>query len=130
MKMAGFDNVRLLYGGLELWKKAGYELSKKTPVPVPANGLTLKEYDESFRATQPYIHDRMDAVKLVDVRSLKEFTGQDTSRGESRGGHIKGSQWLEWTALLNKDASVKSPQEIRDLMAGVGITPGDDFVLY
>lgn len=130
MKMAGFDNVRLLYGGLELWKRNGYELSKKPAVPVPATGLTLKDYDESYRANQTYIHDRMDLIKLVDVRSLKEFTGQDTSRGESRGGHIKGAQWLEWTALLNKDASVKSPDQIKELMAGVGIRPEDDFVLY
>ncbi len=130
MKMAGFDNVRLLYGGLELWKRSGYEVSKDPAAPVPVTGLTLKDYDESHRANQAYIHDRMDLVKLVDVRSLKEFTGRDTSRGESRGGHIKGSQWLEWTALLNKDASVKSPDQIKELMAGVGIKQGDDFVLY
>lgn len=130
MKMAGLENVRLLYGGLELWKRSGYELSKEPGVPVPATGLTLKDYDESFRANQKYIHDHLDTIKLVDVRSFKEFTGKDTSRGEHRGGHIKGSQWLEWTALLNKDASVKSPGQIKELMAGFGIRPEDDFVLY
>jgi len=130
MKMAGFENVRLLYGGLELWKRSGYELSKDPGVPLPAKGLTLKDYDESFRANQKYIHEHLDTIKLVDVRSLKEFTGADTSRGESRGGHITGAQWLEWTALLNKDASVKSPGQIKELMAGLGIRPEDDFVLY
>lgn len=130
MKMAGFDNVRLLYGGLELWKRSGYEISKEPAVPVPVTGLTLKDYNESFRATRSYIHDNLDTVKLVDVRSLKEFTGRDTSRGEARGGHIKGSQWLEWTALLKEDAGVKSPGRIKALMAGVGIKPEDDFVLY
>ncbi len=130
IKMAGFENVRLLYGGLGLWKKSGYAISKSVPVLVPAKGLTLKDYDESFRADQPYIHDHLDTLKIVDVRSLKEYTGADTSRGEARGGHIQGSQWLEWTTLLNEDASVKSVQEIKELMAGVGILPTDDFVLY
>ena len=130
LKMAGFENVRLLYGGLELWKRSGYELSTDPVGPVPATGLTLKTYDESFRAKKDDIHEHLDTVKLVDVRSLKEFTGEDTSRGEARGGHITGSKWLEWTALLNKDASVKSPEEITELMAGIGIRPEDDFVLY
>jgi thiosulfate/3-mercaptopyruvate sulfurtransferase len=130
LKMAGFENVRLLYGGLELWKRSGYGLSTDPVVPVPASGLVLKAYDESFRTTQADIHAQLDTLKLVDVRTLKEYTGEDTSRGEARGGHIQGSQWLEWTALLNEDASVKSTREIKDLMAGVGIRPEDDFVLY
>ena len=130
MKMAGFENVRLLYGGLELWKRCGYSLSCDPGIPVPASGLVLKAYDESFRASQQYIHDHLDTLKLVDVRSLKEYTGQDTSRGEARGGHIKGSQWLEWTQLLNEDGGVKSPEKIKALMAGIGIMPEDDFVLY
>ena len=130
MKMAGFENVRLLYGGLELWKKSGYGLSKAPVVPVPTTGLALKKYDESFRANQSFIHDRLDTLKLVDVRSLKEYTGQDTSRGEAREGHIQGSQWLEWKAVLNEDASVKSSGEIKQLMAEIGIRPKDDFILY
>ncbi len=130
MKMAGFENVRLLYGGLELWKRCGYALSTIRAIPLPAAGLTLKDYDESFRATQHNIHAQLDTLKIVDVRSLKEYTGQDTSRGEARGGHIKGSQWLEWTTLLNEDASVKSPRKVKELMAGVGIRPEDEFVLY
>lgn len=130
MRMAGFENAKILYGGLELWKRSGYALSAEPVVPVPATGLTLKEYDESYRAKQDYIHENLDSIKLVDVRSLKEFTGEDTSRGEARGGHIKGSKWLEWKTVLNEDASVKSPEEIKQLMAGVGIYPQDDFVLY
>ncbi|WP_051012499.1 sulfurtransferase [Desulfobacula toluolica] len=130
MKMAGLDNVRLLYGGLELWKRCGYELSREPVIPVCAENIVLKDYDESFRANQEYIFKNLDTIKIVDVRSLKEFTGDDTSRGEARGGHIKGSQWLDWTWLMNKDASVKSPGKIIELMAGIGIKPGDEFVLY
>lgn len=130
MKMAGLENVKLLYGGLELWKKCGYALSRDPVTPVFANNLVLKDYDESFGAKQEYIFEHLDTIKIVDVRSLKEFTGDDTSRGEARGGHIKGSQWLSWTKLLNTDASVKSPGKIIELMAGIGIKPDDEVVLY
>ncbi|MCP3876732.1 MAG: sulfurtransferase, partial [Desulfobacteraceae bacterium] len=130
LKMAGFENVRLLYGGLEVWKRLGYELSKKTSKPVPAKNLVLKDYNESFRAKQKYIFENLSNLKIVDVRSLKEYTGKDTSRGEARAGHIKGAKWLSWKSVLNEDTTVKSPEEIINLMAGIGIKPGDDFVLY
>ncbi len=130
MKMAGLKNVRLLYGGLEAWKRSGYALSKESATPVAAKGLTLQDYDESSGASKKYIHDNLSTIKLVDVRSLNEYTGEDTSRGEARGGHIKGAKWLSWKTLLNDDTTVKSPREIIGLMAGIGITPDDDFVLY
>ncbi|GAU09727.1 sulfurtransferase [Desulfoplanes formicivorans] len=130
MKLAGFENARLLYGGLAMWKQKGYPLSTTRTTPVPATGLVLKDYDTSFQADQAYVYDNLDTLKIVDVRSLKEYTGEDTSRGEARGGHIAGSKWLEWTALLTPDAGVKSAQEIKQIMAGVGIHPEDDFVLY
>lgn len=130
MRMAGLKNVKLLVGGLEVWKRSGYPLSDDAVTPVPVQGLTLKEYDESFRTQKESLHNILGTTKIVDVRSLKEFTGEDTSRGESRPGHIKGSRWLEWTDLLNEDATPKSPREIIPLMARLGITPEDDFVLY
>ncbi len=130
LKMAGFENVRLMYGGLEVWKRLGYELSKTTSKPIPAKNLILKDYNESFRAKQKYIFENLSNLKIVDVRSFKEYTGKDTSRGEARAGHIKGAKWLSWKSVLNEDTTVKPPEEITNLMAGIGIKPGDDFVLY
>ncbi len=130
MKMAGLKNVRLLYGGLEVWKRSGYEISKTPVKPVLAAGLVLKDYDETYRSEQKYIYDNLDYLKLVDVRSLKEFTGEDTHRGEARGGHIKGSKWLEWKDLLNEDSTPKSPDKIKILLAEKGIKLSDDFLLY
>ncbi len=130
MKVAGLEKVRLLLGGLELWKRSGYELSKEVLRPIPATGLMLKEYDESLRASMAFVSETMGTLKILDVRSKKEFTGEDTSHGEARGGHIKGAQWLEWTDLLNEDSTPKSAEEITRLMAYMGITPADDFVLY
>ncbi len=130
MRMAGLTNVRLLVGGLEVWKRSGFPLSEEIVTPVPVQGLALKDYDESFRVKKEYLQKALGTVKIVDVRSLKEYTGENTSHGEARGGHIQGARWLEWTQLLNEDATPKSPQEIIPLLAKLGITPQDDFVLY
>ncbi len=130
LRMAGLKNVKLLYGGLEMWRQAGFELTKDVHEPKQSNSLALKKYDESFRADLQYIETNLTNIKLLDVRSKKEFTGDDTSRGESRGGHITGAEWMEWTALLNVDSTPKSPDQIVAIMAGFGITPEDDFTVY
>ena len=130
MRMAGLTNVKLLYGGLALWKQSGYEVTDKVPEIHRATGLVLQEYNEKYRATIQYVRKNIDTIKLVDVRSKNEFTGEDTSRGEARGGHIKNAKWLEWKALLNPDSTPKSPEEIIALMANIGIRPEDEVVVY
>lgn len=130
LRMAGLKNVKLLYGGLEMWRQYGYELSQETPKPQASTGLVLQTYDESFRADLAFVQAHLDSMKIIDVRSEKEFTGDDTSRGEARGGHITKSVWLEWKDLLNADSTPKSPKEITAILAKVGVGPQDDFVLY
>lgn len=130
LRMAGLTNVKLLYGGLEVWKRLGYELTKDTPHLKPSNGLVLRDYNENHRANLQFVKDNLGQTVLLDVRSKKEFTGEDKSRGESRAGHITGADWLEWTMLLNEDSTPKTPQEIVQLMASYGVQPEDDFVVY
>lgn len=130
LRMAGLENVKLLYGGQQLWTSLGYKLTKEAPTPTASQGLALKDYDESFRIQRAGLEEKLGKIALVDVRSKKEFTGDDTSRGEARGGHIQDAVWVEWTAFLNEDATPKSPEEITAILASHNIKPEDDFVLY
>ena len=130
LKMAGLENVKLLYGGLEIWRQMGLPITKEVSELTPSTGLVLQDYNEEYRVNRQFIEANIDTLKIVDVRSEKEFTGKDTSRGEKRGGHIKGAKWLEWTALLNPDSTPKSAEEITKLMASIGVKPEDNFALY
>lgn len=130
LHMAGLKNVRLLYGGLEIWKQLGYELSTEAVQPTPATGLVLNDYDATFRAQLDYMKENLGKVVYLDVRSKDEFTGEDTSRGEARPGHIAGAQWISWKAFMNENTTPKSPEEIIALMADFGLTPEDEFVVY
>ncbi|MCP3941542.1 MAG: sulfurtransferase [Desulfobacteraceae bacterium] len=130
LKMAGFENSRLLYGGFAAWKKAGFEVTRqKTIVLSAVSKLTLPDYNKSYNADMNFVSSNLDRVKIIDVRSKKEFTGRDTSRGEKRGGHIKGAVWMEWTDFLNKDATPKPAAQIIAMMANLGIGLKDNFVL-
>jgi rhodanese-related sulfurtransferase len=56
LRMAGLDNVKVLYGGNPYWKELGYEMTKEaSPTPTPVAGLTLKDFDESYSADKDYV---------------------------------------------------------------------------
>ena len=129
MRMAGLDNVKLLYGGLPKWKELGYEVTKDaSPDPVPSEGLELSDFDQSYMATKEYINENLENTVIIDVRTEDEFNGSQKA-GEARGGHITGAKHLVWSSLLNEDATPKSPEEITSIMAELGVTPEDDFVV-
>lgn len=129
MRMAGFKNAHLLYGGMEYWEKRGYQLVKEPGKPAPTTGLTLNDFDESYYATTEYVAQNLGKTKIIDSRTKKEFGGAQNN-GEARGGHIPGAVFLEWKELLNDDATPKPANEIVAIMKEHGITPEDDFVVY
>lgn len=130
LRMAGLDKVKLLYGGMDLWQKAGYKLTTDIAEVHPASGVKLQTYNETFRADRHFVLDNINRLVLVDVRSKDEFSGADTSRGEARAGHITNAVWLEWKSLLRPDSTPKPAQEIIALMANIGVRPNDDVVVY
>lgn len=130
LRMTGLTNVKLLYGGNPYWNELKYETTKDpAKEPTPSTGLVLKDFDESYRATKDYVYENLGKTVIIDVRSEKEFKGSQDA-GEARGGHIEGAKNLLWSSLLNENATPKSPEEITKIMADLGVTPEDDFVVY
>jgi thiosulfate/3-mercaptopyruvate sulfurtransferase len=129
LKLAGMDNAKILVGGLSYWKELGYEVTQEAAQPKPVTGVVLKDYDKSYIATKDQVFNNLGKQVLLDVRTEKEFKGSQNA-GEPRGGHIQGAVNLPWTELLNKDGTIKTPDEIKTLMASYNIKPTDDFVVY
>ncbi len=130
LRMAGMNNVKLLYGGLNYWKKLGYDISKEKSKPVPVKNVEVRDYDTSYVASLDYMKNNLEKIKVIDARTEKEFSGDDTSHGEARGGHIKGAIFMEWKELLDDNGIPKEPKEIKKIMKDKGITTKDDFVVY
>jgi thiosulfate/3-mercaptopyruvate sulfurtransferase len=129
LKLAGMDNVKMLVGGLSYWKELGYEVTKEAAQPKPVTGVALKDYDQGHFATKDYVFNNLDKQVIVDARTDGEYKGSQKA-GEPRGGHIAGAVNLLWTDLLNKDGTIKTPDEIKTLMASYNIKPSDDFIVY
>ncbi len=129
LRQAGLTNVKLLVGGTTYWKELGYSVSTEAAKATTKTGVVLKDYDLTNSATKDYVYSNLGKEVVIDVRTKGEYEGSQKA-GEPRGGHIKGAVNLLWTDLLNKNGTPKTPKEITDLMAGLGVKPGDTFVVY
>lgn len=131
---AGYENAALLIGGLQRWTAEGHPVSqepdnRRQPVAFMPhwNDATFATADDAAGA----IGNR-DMI-LLDVRSEGEYTGSAQGRYAGvnpRLGRIPGSIWIEWTELSNPDGTYKSPEEIRQILAALGVTPDKEVITY
>lgn len=132
----GFTNVRFLDGGLQKWKSEGRKTSNE---PVSRSGethnnkgFTPKVNSEIFASRQRVLDSiDDDNVVLLDVRSDAEWEGLN-KRGGARGGRIPGAVHLEWVNFHSNDEIpiLKPADEIREMLAGLGVTPDKNVITY
>jgi thiosulfate/3-mercaptopyruvate sulfurtransferase len=137
LKIYGHEDVRILDGGRQKWIDEGRELTTDTPAP-PTATYRARDRDESIRAYRDAVHEQIGAPEkaLVDVRSPQEYTGELIAppgyeqEGAQRGGHIPTAQSIPWAQAVGDDGTFKSPDELRNLYAGKGVTPDKEITAY
>ena len=137
LKVYGHEDVRILDGGRQKWIDEGRELTTDVPAPAAAS-YSAKPADESIRARRDVVLAGLgDAGRaLVDVRSPQEFSGELMAppgyeqEGASRTGHIPTAQSIPWAQAVRDDGTFKSPDELRELYGGKGVTPDKEVVAY
>ncbi len=137
LKYYGVKNVVLMNGGRKKWIDEDRPLSKD----IPQYGHTkfyAQAPDDNLRV---YLRQALDLynkpnVKLVDVRSPKEFTGEVLAPPEyptehaQRGGHIPSAVNIPWSQAVKEDGTFKPYEDIRKLYENQGVTADKDVVAY
>jgi len=121
LKYYGHKDVRLINGGRKKWVEQKRLLTTE-PTKVAAT---------KYRAASP---DEAPA-QLVDVRSGDEFTGKiiappGMSETAQRGGHIPGAANIPWAQAANEDGTFKSPEALKALYEGKGVTGKNEVIAY
>ena len=136
MKVYGHKDVRIMNGGRKKWLAEGRELGNQTPA-IPSASYHAGAADLSIRAFLPEVQAAVKAGRaaLVDVRSPAEFTGEILAPPGlpetcQRGGHIPGAKSIPWGKACNEDGTFKSPDDLRSLYGGAGVTPDRPVIAY
>lgn len=141
MMFAGVKDVRILNGGFQSWKDAGYEISTedvpKAPVadfgaPIPAHpelAVDMPEAKEMLKSKE---------AELVCVRSMPEFIGEKSGYNYiKKSGHIPGaifgncgSDAYHMENYRNIDHTTREYGEIAEIWEALGITPDKHLAFY
>ncbi|MGE5027052.1 MAG: sulfurtransferase [Betaproteobacteria bacterium] len=137
----GGKNGRIYHGGIDDWKAAGRELATEPTRLAPAT-LKLAPNAEVAALTEEVVSKLGSNVQIVDVRTPKEYSGEDIRA--IRGGHVPGAvnipyeqnwadpatpQKLARKEVANKDGmGLKSPEQLKALYAR--LDPHRETIVY
>lgn len=141
MLYAGIKDVRVLNGGFQSWKDAGYEIAVDDVPKKP-----VKEFGSEIPAKPDIIVDidkakqmiKAKAADIVSVRSWPEYIGEVSGYNYiEKKGRIPGSVFgncgsdaYHMENYRNVDHTIRESQEVEAIWAEVGITPDKHLAFY
>jgi thiosulfate/3-mercaptopyruvate sulfurtransferase len=137
LKYYGHKDVRLINGGRKKWLAENRPITTEVPKVTPAT-YRAGEPDESIRARKEDVFASLskgNGGKLVDVRSVDEFTGRviappGMSETAQRAGHIPGASNVPWAQAANEDGTFKSADALQQLYGGKGVDGKGEVIAY
>lgn len=115
-KTMGFENVYVLNGGINAWKKQQLHTVKTYKIPEYLGNFEAK-FNEKWLAN---VNDVLDAIeqtstKIIDARSSARFLAEvDEPRPGLRKGHIKNAANIPFEVVLN-NSYFKSDEELKSI---------------
>ena len=136
MKSVGHSRVRILDATRDSWVEGG------GPWTAEASQVTAAEYSlppepptsvASLESTRAAVGDSDQLI--LDVRTKAEYDGDrfwpsGATEGAGRAGHIPGAVHLPIELLRAANGSLKTGDEIRKLIDGMGIDPSRRVITY
>ena len=131
-------NLKIIDGGLNLWKKKGYKTEKGEVVPKLSMFNPKPRYDvvatlkEVLEYAKAYLNGTPPQDKiLIDVRSFQEFAGRQKIIEIKRSGHIPGARYIYWKAFLGKKGHLfRDITKIKKRIQKVKIDLNKEIILY
>ncbi|QUH24602.1 sulfurtransferase [Serpentinicella alkaliphila] len=119
LKVYGHKDVKLLNGGRDAWKAAGYETGKAAEVATST--YKAKEANENLFATLDSVKESFNNKNLLvlDTRSEDEW----------KEGRIPGAVWIEWTNTINQDGTFKSVDDLKTIYEEKGVTSDKEAIM-
>jgi len=125
LRRHGVD-VRVLDGGFRAWLGAGFRL-ERSDRGVRKGDLTLTPTDAGLATIDEAALAPRTGV-LIDARAPQHYRGQVPGL-DPVAGHIPGAVNIPTVSYIAPGGTLRSPGEIRDVLAQHGVAPDADIVL-
>jgi thiosulfate/3-mercaptopyruvate sulfurtransferase len=138
-RLFGHGDVRIMDGGRLKWEQEKRPLTHDVPIFTPTDYEAPERNDLTHRAWRDQVLAHVRAARpLIDVRTLKEFSGEllhmpeYPNEGALRGGHIPGAVNIPWSrAISPEDGTFKPADALRAIyQQECGLAPEDDVIVY
>ena len=138
----GVEDVKVLNGGIDAWKAAGFETETTANADVAANdfGVATPAHPE-YWVSMDEAKDRLakdDNFKLVSIRSEDEWLGKTSGYNYiDRAGEPEGAVWGKGAKtagdvadFTNADGTVKDLDGLKEVWADCNFTLDNDLSFY
>ncbi len=123
LKVYGYDNVKVISGGLNSLAAAGVEVVKTVPAVVPASfkaGVLNQDMLISSKDVRSNVENPPADYVLIDTRSIEEYNE----------GTIPGSVYLDFSGNNFSDSTFRPVNQIRIRYLEKKIDYNDEVVMY
>ncbi len=123
LRTMGAGDVRMLDGGLQAWKEAGYPTEAgDVTKPRTIFGARLQtDAVRSFSEMQAIVSGRGAGEQVLDARSAGRFTGRAPEpRAGLRSGHMPGAINVPYTELV-QNGRLKDAESLQAVFAARGV---------
>jgi thiosulfate/3-mercaptopyruvate sulfurtransferase len=146
-RVYGHDRVRVLDGGWSKWLVEGRRVS--TDLPLPRRSRWRPRPGRALVATADEVAAAAGSNRAVvlDSRPPAQYRGEfvwfetgqvaagadgmaRTPRGALRAGHVPGAVNVPYASLYREDYTMKSPEELREVLAEAGVDPSARAITY
>jgi thiosulfate/3-mercaptopyruvate sulfurtransferase len=126
LRIMGHNDVAVLNGGLKKWKAEGRPVEDGEPPRRTPRHFSPRFHAELVRdASEVKALIDHPVTQIVDARSAGRFEGREADpRPGLRAGHIPSSRSVPYASLINVDGTLKSPPELRGVLAAAGVDIG------
>ena len=128
LRYYGHDNVAVLDGGFNKWQREKRPVTDTVPTPSIATFTPVVRPDMRVTWRDVSVAIDTDGTAIVDARESATYLGK-IWRG-SRAGHIPSAINLPSKHFFTSDGTWRSEDELVEVLAGAGITPGRRTVSY
>lgn len=121
-RLMGKMDVAVLDGGLPKWRAEGREIEDMPPI-VRDRHMTVSRQNNLVKDVTQVAHAaKLRESEIIDARGAARFKGEAPEpRPGLRSGHIPGAKNVPFGMLLNADATMKSPVELRQIFEAAGV---------